>query len=203
MLLTNKKLSLGTLLLLSAMTVMLSWQKNDNAIIVTKTNIDHAQAMTDLTLNVSPGSLRQSIESDSTTAAEVALSTVDVFLAPATGDDSTGNLKTNIHDHRGVAAGWTQTVTCSNFVDEYSNVITVDKLTITPNTISPISNSNIVGLILGSGHTFVDEMDTVPIVIAPPGTGLGRFRVQSDLKLHIEKTVIPGNYKADMTVTIS
>ncbi len=206
MLITNNKFGLSILLFLSVLTILLAWQSrknNSDAIISYEYNTTPVQAMTNLTLNVYPGSLNQSIESDSTSAAEVALSTVDVFLAPDAGVDSTGVLKTNIRDHRGIAAGWTQTVSCDDFQDDQGNIIDVNQLTITPQKIYSVANSDTTGLWLGSSHNFINPTDVTPIVVAPIGSGIGRFRLESDLALHVSKDVVPGNYHADMTITVS
>lgn len=159
-------------------------------------------ATTNVNFQVNPGSISQAIEHDLSSPTEIQLSSVDISLAPPVGIDSVGELRTIARDHRCTAVGWTQTLSCSD-LNNGANIITVDNLTVTPNLITPIGTSNPAGITLGGVHTFVDALDVIPLAIAPPGTGTGRFRVISDLLLHIDKSTIPGTYTGTMTLTIS
>ena len=165
---------------------------------------DQTQAVgtTLLNLNINPGTLSQTVESDSTLAAEIHLSEVDIFTAPPAGGTSTGQLTTTVKDHRGTAAGWSQTASCTDFTSGV-NSINITNLTIIPTTLLPIAGSNLAGVTLGSSHTFTGPADITTIVQANPGSGNGRFQTANSLNLIVPKTTIVGNYSATMTITIS
>ncbi len=188
------------LVLLSVLAVV--YYCNPHGITKVRKYLQTGQANTDILLNVNPGTLNQAIEYDLSSPTEIKMSAVDVYLAPPAGADSAGELKTIIKDHRGTTVGWTQTLSCTNFVDG-ANTITVNNLTVTPDQVFPIGGSDITGIVLGPPHTFVDELDVMSLANAPLSFGSGRFRITNNLLLHIDKTTIPGTYTATMTVTIS
>lgn len=164
--------------------------------------IPTSSATTNINMSVNPGSISESIEHDLSSLAEIRLSSVDVSLASPSGEDSTGQLRTIVRDHRGTSIGWTQTLSCTDFSDG-TNTISVDHLTITPNLITPIGTSDITNIVLGGSHTFVDPLDVMPLATAPVGSGTGRFRITNDILLHIDKNTVPSSYTSTMTVTIS
>lgn len=193
----NKKYIFPAILVVLAATLVafyIYWQKYQ------ENNLTSADT-TLVNLNVNPGTLNQTVESDSTTTAEIQMSTVDVYFAPPAGATSTGNLTTTIKDHRGTAVGWSQTASCTDFASG-ANVIPVSNLTLDPQTISPIGNSSAIGVALGATHTFSGPADIATIIQAGPGNGTGRFQSDSVLQLLVPKTTPIGNYNATMTITI-
>ncbi len=199
----NKTISIFVIILLGLATVVFSngakTKSVDYKIVFEKT----VEAQTNITMNVNPGTLSQSIEHDLSTPTEVKLSSVDVSLAPPAGVDSTGELRTIVKDHRGVEIGWSQTLSCTDFDDDGVNIIPVTNLTVTPSSIAPIGGSDSTGIILGPSHTLLSDIDIMSIATAPPGFGTGRNRIINDMLLHVDKTTPVGSYKATVTLTVS
>ncbi|MFA4931015.1 MAG: WxL domain-containing protein [Patescibacteria group bacterium] len=166
-----------------------------------KNNQTQAFDTTILNLNINPGTLNQTVESDSTTAAEIYLSAVDIFSAPPAGGISTGQLTTTVKDHRGTAVGWSQTASCTNFTSG-TNTIAVTNLTLNPQTIIPIGGSDLTGVNLGTPHTFTGPADITTIFQATSSHGSGRYQSESNLNLLVPKTTVVGQYTATMTITV-
>ncbi len=161
-----------------------------------------ASTNTQLNLNVLVGSLSQTVSSDIGGGNEVKLNSVDVTTAPPTGVDTTGDFNTTVRDHRGLAIGWSQTVTCSDFVSG-TDVIPVSSLSIAPTTLTPIGVSDPTGVHLGPTHNFANTSDAATIIYAAAGRGQGRFDIYNILTLHVDKNTPVGLYVSTMTVTIS
>lgn len=161
-----------------------------------------ATANTDLYLNIIGGSLSQTVIPGDPANNQTVFSSINIDSAPASGVDTTANLVTNVRDHRGLALGWTQTATCTDFI-KGANSLSVTNLTIEPSNLTPVGNSNVAGLTLGSTHTFLNDHDSATILLAAPGGGFGRYQVDNLLTLHIPKTTTAGIYTAVMTLTIS
>jgi len=161
-----------------------------------------ASTNTLINLNVVGGSLSQMIFSDVSGDNEVKLDPIDITTAPPTGADTTGDFNTIVRDHRGLAIGWSQTVTCTDFVSG-TNIIPVTNLSITPITIAPIGDSKLTGVHLGSSHIFLNVADAATIVSADPGYGQGRFDIYNHFNLHVDKATPVGLYKSTITVTVN
>mgnify|MGYP000874246344 CR=1 FL=1 len=161
-----------------------------------------ASTTTQLDLNVMVGSLSQNISSDVEGDNEVKLDPVNILMANASGIDTSGDFNTYIRDHRGLAIGWSQTVSCADFISG-TDIIPVSHLTIVPTSVTPLGISNPTGVHLGATHTFVDSADTTTIVKADSGYGQGRFDIYNLLHLHLDQDTPVGTYTSTMTVTIS
>lgn len=161
-----------------------------------------ASTNTQLNLNVLVGSLSQTVSSDIGGGNEVKLNSVDVTTAPPTGVDTTGDFNTTVRDHRGLAIGWSQTVTCTDFTSG-ADVIPVTNLSIVPTTLTPIGTSDPTGVHLGPSHNFANTSDAATIIFADAGRGQGRYDIYNLLNLHVDKNTPVGLYVSTMTVTIS
>lgn len=160
--------------------------------------VNTGQTETIVNLEVTGGNLQQEIIDDLDGETEVVLD--EVLMS--NNDVATGGiLKTQVKDHRGTAAGWTQTMTCSHFYSE-ENKIDVSNLVVKPSIIIPQGESDLSGVYLGEAHQMLDENDQVVIMYALEGAGEGRFEAESALELFIDRSTPAGSYTAQMTVTV-
>lgn len=180
------------LIVFLAVTVWLVWSYKKYA------QVNTARTQTMLDLQVSGGTLGENIVPGMDGTPEVELAPVIL-----SGSDTTtsGLLNTMVKDHRGTEVGWTQTLSCSDFTKD-GQVIAVSNLTVGPQIIIPIGESDLSGVFLGADHTLVDPSDQAVIMYAVPGAGGGRFEAESELSLLIDQLTLPGKYKAEVTVTI-
>jgi hypothetical protein len=161
-----------------------------------RSNTASTQTILDLTVN--GGTLGGNIIPGTDGTTEVELE--EVFLN-GSNQTASGNINTQVKDHRASAVGWTQTLSCSDFVSG-TNTITADNLTINPLNINALGESDLSGVFLGPIYTLADSSDQAVIMNALPGSGFGRYEAESELSLFIDSLTSPGSYNANVTITI-
>lgn len=120
----------------------------------------------------------------------------------ATAQQTTANITAiTVTDSRGNNAGWSATVTVSNFSDG-THTISVTNLTINPGPLTIISGSA-TGVSSGTSHTFTSTSDAATLMNANVGYGNGEYQVNPSLQLIIPVGSYSGSYSATMTITVS
>jgi hypothetical protein len=156
-------------------------------------------AETELNLEVTPGFLSEAVVAGLDGSTDVEME--KVYLS-GSDIETKGKLVTSVRDHRGSNAGWTQTMSCTDFTSG-ANKILANNLTVKPQTINPLGESDLSGVYLGTQHTMVDENDVAILMYAANGYGRGRYQAESELILLVERLTLPGRYTAEITLTIS
>lgn len=157
----------------------------------------HADEKTSVTAKVNPGNLTL------TAPGSVAMTAVNLDALPDQGGASTGSMTLGIRNHRPPATntGWSLTAVVSNFVSG-TDVIPVDRLTVTPGDLTPIANSPLTGTTTGPEVNPATPTTPISLAQAASGNGRGRYTQEVGLSLAIDVATAPGDYSATIVETL-
>lgn len=151
-------------------------------------------ATTTLNAVINPGTL---------TISNPQVASISAVTLEGTSQISSGSLGDfSVVDNRGSGAGWSVTVSVSDFTCcSPTKTIEVSNLTINPGSLAVISGKS-SGVSSGGARSFTSTKDSTTLMSAVSGAGLGSYKVSPTITLAIPADAYAGTYTATLTVTV-